>query len=316
MLINRIKLLFWIYFWLLLLEGALRKWLIPELSTPLLIIRDPVVLLMYWYAYKGRVFPDSSFIKILFLIGYLFVLWGILAIIQNDSSNLIVVIFGLRTNILHFPFIFLIPKVLSRKDLYNIGKVLLAIALPMAVLMTFQFLSPSGAFINRGAGGAIEAQLPAGLGRIRPPGTFTFVSGPVGLFPLIAAFVCNAFLEEKQYSPLLLIFSTLGCILACVVSGSRALIVNMSIVFLAFFFLALIWYRAKLGIKNFWIPVSIATISLPFLGVVEEGIEVISSRFIRASAGPEGQAGGLIMRIIRSFTNPLTNTDAPFLDMD
>ena len=32
--------LVWAYFWLLLFEGALRKWLVPGLSSALLIVRD------------------------------------------------------------------------------------------------------------------------------------------------------------------------------------------------------------------------------------------------------------------------------------
>jgi deoxyadenosine/deoxycytidine kinase len=39
-----------LYFGLLLVEGALRKWLLPQLSDPLLVIRDPVVLLIYLQA--------------------------------------------------------------------------------------------------------------------------------------------------------------------------------------------------------------------------------------------------------------------------
>ncbi len=30
----------WLYFFLLLFEGALRKWVLPSLSAPLLIVRD------------------------------------------------------------------------------------------------------------------------------------------------------------------------------------------------------------------------------------------------------------------------------------
>ena len=41
---QRIKTLIWIYFWLLIFEGALRKWFLPSLSSPLLLVRDPVAL--------------------------------------------------------------------------------------------------------------------------------------------------------------------------------------------------------------------------------------------------------------------------------
>ena len=38
--IRNIRRLIWLYFWLLLIEGALRKWVAPSLSNPLLIIRE------------------------------------------------------------------------------------------------------------------------------------------------------------------------------------------------------------------------------------------------------------------------------------
>ena len=54
-----IRQLIWLYFWLLLVEGALRKWLLPDLSNPLLVIRDPVVLAIYGLSFRARVFPKN-----------------------------------------------------------------------------------------------------------------------------------------------------------------------------------------------------------------------------------------------------------------
>jgi len=42
---RRIRRLLWIYFWLLIFEGALRKWIFPSFSDPLLLARDPIALL-------------------------------------------------------------------------------------------------------------------------------------------------------------------------------------------------------------------------------------------------------------------------------
>ena len=39
-----LKIGIWIYFYLLIFEGALRKWFLPSLATPLLVVRDPVAL--------------------------------------------------------------------------------------------------------------------------------------------------------------------------------------------------------------------------------------------------------------------------------
>ena len=39
-----IKIAIWMYFLLWIFEGALRKWVLPSLATPLLIVRDPVAV--------------------------------------------------------------------------------------------------------------------------------------------------------------------------------------------------------------------------------------------------------------------------------
>ena len=47
-----IKKLIWAYFLLLLFEGALRKWFLPGLSQGLLIIRDPIVIWIYYLCHS------------------------------------------------------------------------------------------------------------------------------------------------------------------------------------------------------------------------------------------------------------------------
>lgn len=40
----------WIYLFLLIFEGAIRKWVLPQLATPLLLVRDPIVIWLYCIA--------------------------------------------------------------------------------------------------------------------------------------------------------------------------------------------------------------------------------------------------------------------------
>ena len=41
---NRLKISIWAYLLLIIFEGALRKWFLPALSNPLLIVRDPLAI--------------------------------------------------------------------------------------------------------------------------------------------------------------------------------------------------------------------------------------------------------------------------------
>ena len=53
--ITHIKRLIWLYFFLLIFEGTFRKWILPQFSDVLLVVRDPVVLAIYFLVIKARV---------------------------------------------------------------------------------------------------------------------------------------------------------------------------------------------------------------------------------------------------------------------
>ena len=60
--------LIWTYLVLLIFEGALRKWIVPRFSDPLLVVRDPVVIAIYICALRARVFPRNIFMTSLGII--------------------------------------------------------------------------------------------------------------------------------------------------------------------------------------------------------------------------------------------------------
>ena len=39
-----LKIAIWLYFLLWIFEGALRRWILPSLATPLLVVRDPIAI--------------------------------------------------------------------------------------------------------------------------------------------------------------------------------------------------------------------------------------------------------------------------------
>src|SRR5262245_57354636 len=59
----------WLYFFLLIFEGALRKWVVPGLATPLLVIRDPIALLILVLAVRNGLFPATIYAYSMMLVG-------------------------------------------------------------------------------------------------------------------------------------------------------------------------------------------------------------------------------------------------------
>src|SRR5471032_116482 len=57
-----IRNLIWLYLILWLIEGGLRRWFLPGLASPLLLVRDPVVIAIYFLAVANNLFPTNGFI--------------------------------------------------------------------------------------------------------------------------------------------------------------------------------------------------------------------------------------------------------------
>src|SRR5438132_5953605 len=103
--LQNIRRLIYLYLVLLIIEGALRKWIVPQFSNPLLLVRDPVVLAIYFLAWRARIFPRNAFISSLAIIG---ILSWIVSIFVLDryvpmSPLLLVTGYWFRSTFLYLP---------------------------------------------------------------------------------------------------------------------------------------------------------------------------------------------------------------------
>ena len=291
-----VKQLVWVYFLLLIFEGALRKWILPAYANPLLIIRDPVVIVAYYLAWRSGLFPRNLFIGVAAVIALASLVAGF-AVLPNSPA---IVVYGLRTNFLQIPFIFLIARVWNAEDVERVGYWILVIALPMAALMALQFLAPPQSFINSGAGDNTE-QIMSALGRIRPPGTFSYIVGPVYFYATVTAFLLNNTFY-KRYPTWLIAAATVALLSALAVSGSRSMLASVVIVFIvAWFFTALL--RPIIAFR--WLGavavVGVVALALSNLSFFQTGVTVFSARLSNAS-GSEGGALGALARLAAGYT--------------
>lgn len=305
--IRNIQYLLWLYFWLLIFEGALRKWIVPQLSTPLLIIRDPVVIGAYFLAIKGGVFPNNIFTKIIIYVSFISFLGGLATVIISDGS-LTVTLFGLRTNFVHLPLIFLIPKVFTLENIKELGKWVLLLAVPMVFLMVYQFNAPPDAFINRVAGTGEGQQLASALGKIRPPGTFSFITGAAQYFSLVASFLLYGLIQSKTYASWLLAIAGFALVLALTVSGSRTAIGSVGIVILSLVAALLIKPRLALKSYRLLILIGLVVLGIRFIPFFNEGVEVLNTR-VEAADVAEAGSGGIVSRFFNGFLGAFSNTE-------
>lgn len=306
-----IKYLIWAYVVLLLAEGALRKWVFPAWSDELLVVRDPIVLAIYGLALAEGIFPTNRFLLAIAALAGL----SVAASLFGGHHNLLVIAYGVRINYLHLPLIWIMGRVLDRRDVERLGAFLLLMALPMTLIMVRQFDSPMNAWINRGVGHDEVGQLFGADGRIRPPGLFAFITGPQLFFPLCAAFFFDQISGAKRLPWYLLIGCGLAIALALPVSISRTVMLGTAVVACAFL-ISLPFTSSRLaGLARPLLLLVLVAVGLSRLPVFREGLSVYMMRWDSATDASTASAWTNVMdRTVNGFTNPYYFMQAaPFL---
>jgi hypothetical protein len=296
--------LIWIYLSLLMFEGALRKWILPDLSDPLLLVRDPFLLLIYISALSRGIFPFNGYVIALFLIGILSAMFGMTA----GSQNLLVTAYGFDSMFLHLPLLFIVPRVITRNDVIMMGRLVLWLTIPMAVLMVLQFRAPSEAWINRGAGGGAGAQIRSALGKIRPPGLFTFITGAAQFLALASAFLIFGLWKKGVYPQVLLLVAGFAITISTVVSSSRLALGGIGMVFLMVGVVVFYNPKSANNILRLLIPIGLILVVATNLDIFKEGREVFEARLDEAGdlgKGVSGTATNWTTRVFGDFTGAI-----------
>jgi hypothetical protein len=294
-----VRRLIWLYFWLLILEGALRKWAFPEYSNPLLLARDPVAIAIYLCAIRGRVFPHNGWTVTLLAIGFLSLITTFFQLWMYFTPKLIILVagYGFRSNYFHLPLIFVFAKVLRPEDLKKFGWWTLALAVPMAALMVLQFRASPDAFVNRTAGGEGGEMMVSALGKVRTAGPFSFVTGVVSFFALATGYLVWAVLRRDVYKNWLLAAAGAALAIGIAVSGSRSVVGACAVVAASLIVVLVLRPDAVNRLGQTLIVVAILAFVVSQTPIFKEGFNVLSTRFVEvAEASDESVARGVIMR--------------------
>lgn len=304
-----IKIAIWLYFLLWIFEGALRKWILPSLATPLLIVRDPIAIFILFRAF----YMGVKFVNMYVVLSSIFTLLSLAITFTFGHENMFVGIYGARIMLLHFPLIFVIGAVFTKEDILKMGRAMLAITILMTLIIYFQFTSPQTAYINRGLGGEGSAGFDGAMGYFRPSGTFSFTTGLSAYYILASVFVFYFWLSKEACSKILLISSTIALIIALPITVSRTAVLGV----------LLVGFFAFLGSSTSLKSIIRVVLTVVVIGVLfailqktttvfSLGTEVFMSRVDTAN-GQEG--GSIIKRSIDGFTEPFeTLLKAPLFE--
>ena len=90
--IQHVRQLIFLYLLLLIFEGAFRKWIVPQLSAPLLLVRDPVVLAIYLMAFRAKIFPHNIWVITLEILAVLSWATGIIVLLPYFPMSTIILV--------------------------------------------------------------------------------------------------------------------------------------------------------------------------------------------------------------------------------
>jgi hypothetical protein len=301
----------WLYFILLIFEGALRKWVLPGLATPLLIVRDPLAIFLIVKAIQSGYFKANLYIIVAWVLTFL----SFYTTLIVGHGNLFVAVYGLRIFALHFPLIFIIARIFNRQDVIQMGRVILWIHIGMTVLVAIQFFSPQSAWVNLGVGGdETGSGFSGAAGYFRVPGTFSFTNGLIMFYSYTTAFIFYFWIDAKaQISKVLLFVATFALLAAIPLSVSRSLFFQIIITLL---FTLVIASRSPKNLFRILGSIVLGIVLLYVLNTMaffQTATFAFTERFESANKVEGGMEGVFLDRFLGGMLNALTaNLDSHF----
>jgi len=318
--LKRIRQLLWLYFWLLIFEGALRKWVVPGLANPLLLVRDPVALLALWWGWPLlRQRRWQVWLQPLMVIGPL----AFLLAITVGHGDIPTALYGARILMLQLPLIFLYAAVFTREDVIRFAWVMLWLSIPMTVLLAAQSSLPDSHILNVAPGGEGTAAFQGAMGRSRPPGVFTFISGVVSFYSLAAAslFILLYGTSLRLVGRLFCAVAGIALVVALPVSISRSLLAGYVLVLIAVLVTLLLSRTRLLPLISGFLAVAIAIAIATTIPAFQDTSAAFIARWEGAGGVDREEVGdaGIVSyqfekRILPGFTAPFEGLERlPFL---
>jgi|SRR6185312_11093753 len=170
-----------LFFVVLILEGAVRKWVLPQYGTELFVVKDLVLLAASVTYFLGRYHPART--RDL----WVWALWvGVVCALALATGPTIETLVGLRYYLAPLPILLIVPALLRDvRDLDLFARWAVRISFPIGVLAILQYYSPVDSVLNTYAWGneggiatfGVEsADFESVVDHARVTGTFSYIS--------------------------------------------------------------------------------------------------------------------------------------------
>lgn len=214
---------------LLVLEGAIRKWLVPGAASYIYFAKDALLVGVYLGFLRDPARRTSDVRVPPPLAAALVVLAAIAAIgVFNPSlPSPLVGLLGFKAYLHYVPLLWLVPAAYrTEREVGRFVRRYLLLALPVALLAVAQYFSPAGSALNTYARANVSAASIVTFGvveRVRVTGTFSFITG-YSAYLQVVALLSLTVLAVRQWrlrGSLLYYAALASAILGMLMTGSR-----------------------------------------------------------------------------------------------
>ncbi|MDN8612449.1 hypothetical protein [Variovorax ginsengisoli] len=272
-------------FLIVVLEGAVRKWVASSATLPLLLARDLLAIYVIAYALRnGALRRQKAITQVLLAWSCLVIAWGLLQLVVGESSPPVLLI-GLRFWLLYIWFGVAAAATMNEADYRAAMRVAAWSLLLMTPLVVLQHFSPPGARINSQIDGDESDVFLVIADVVRTTGTFSFTAGYATYLALMAPLVLAAAGARKRPGRQTLFAAALfaAFVVSSMVSGSRATVILSGLMVVGYF-LARLWLAPGKGRAGAIVGVIAGMLLLAVLLYVFRGaIAITEQRFQEAS---------------------------------
>jgi hypothetical protein len=216
--------------------------------------------------------------------------------VASGTNSFVIALYGLRSYLLHLPLIVIISETFTSEDVKQVGRWLLILSVPIALLMVAQYRAPVSSWLNAGAGGT-PGQIRSAGDHVRAPGPFSFATGTICFFPLAGAFLLYALSRPRTYSKRILVPSVAAVIIALPLSGSRTLLFVMAAVMVSAFLAGLRTPGEFSKLARVIVVLILGSAAVFWIPVIHKSIDTFQDRWKQASNGEGNVKDVLSLRV-------------------
>jgi hypothetical protein len=288
-------------FVIIVLEGVLRKWILPQASEQVYFLKDFLLIVAYlrYYLTSEPKYPFKfSIFNILLILVFS---WSLYQAFNPSLGSPIIGLFGLKAYFFYMPLMWLVPSLFkSEEEIYRFLRNYLLLAIPVCLLAVAQFFSPASSPINVYAGGQ-EANATLADGITRVTATFPYLTGfSTYLTTCFSLLIPMLALSQTRLWKWLTIAEVFLVIATSFMTGARTLLLY-EVLFVVGYFCTLFFAKpqeAARTTKKFFLPVMLMTAGLP--GIFAKAIDAFSKRTEAAS-----KAESVNDRVLTPLTEPI-----------